>query len=57
MYLLFELCDCDLRTYLNERGAIPPQLLAQGFRDVCLGLAHCHAALVIHRDVKVGGKW
>ncbi|MDF1506306.1 serine/threonine-protein kinase, partial [Roseisolibacter sp. H3M3-2] len=41
-----------LRAVLRERGALPFDEAAAVLRDVAAGLAHAHAARIVHRDVK-----
>jgi serine/threonine-protein kinase len=39
---------------LREEGALPPADVCRIGRQVCAGLAHAHAAGLIHRDLKPG---
>ena len=41
-----------LRAALRAEGAFAPERAARVLRDVAAGLAHAHAARVVHRDVK-----
>jgi len=42
----------DLKTYLSQRGTLPPTEAAAIVREVCVALDAAHAAGVVHRDLK-----
>ena len=42
----------DLKTYLSQRGTLPPTEAAAIIREVCVALDAAHAAGVVHRDLK-----
>ena len=52
-WILMELLEGrDLRDVLRQTGALPPPNAARILADAARGLAHAHAAGVVHRDVK-----
>jgi serine/threonine-protein kinase len=52
-YLVVELVrGPTLRRLLQQRGALPPEIGASIVMELLSGVAHAHAAGVVHRDVK-----
>ncbi|MBX3221457.1 MAG: protein kinase [Labilithrix sp.] len=52
-YLVVELVrGPTLRRLLQQRGALPPEIGAAIVMELLAGVAHAHAAGVVHRDVK-----
>ena len=60
LYLIFEYLDYDLKKYMQRMGAMSPQLVKvsavphlQSFiYQLLLGVEHCHAHRIMHRDLK-----
>ena len=52
LFLVLELLDCHLRTYLRERGGLDQQTCANFNAQILAGVAHCHDRQVLHRDLK-----
>lgn len=51
--LVFELCEIDLKNYLDsKRGILNPRVIQGLMRDLFHGLAYCHNQKVLHRDLK-----
>lgn len=50
-YIVMEACKCSVLDGLKNEGLVLEDL-SRVFREMALGLAHCHAANVVHRDVK-----
>jgi len=42
----------DLRSWLDEDGALPPVQAVGLILQACVGLAHAHALGIVHRDLK-----
>eukprot|EP01088_Endostelium_zonatum_P009755 TRINITY_DN23065_c0_g1_i1.p2 TRINITY_DN23065_c0_g1~~TRINITY_DN23065_c0_g1_i1.p2 ORF type:complete len:310 (-),score=53.66 TRINITY_DN23065_c0_g1_i1:1135-2064(-) len=53
LYLVFEFLDQDLHAYINStKEMISPQLVKSYMYQLLLGVSHCHAHRVFHRDLK-----
>jgi len=51
--LVFELCDLDLKNYMEEcRGPIPSDKIKDFLYQLCAAVAFCHKERVLHRDLK-----
>ena len=50
-FLVLELLDCHLRTYLHERGGLGMDC-ASFTAQILAAVAHCHERQVLHRDLK-----
>lgn len=50
-YIVMEACKCSVLDGLKNQRLLMEDL-SRVFREMALGLAHCHAANVVHRDVK-----
>lgn len=50
-YMVMEACKCSVLDGLKNEGLVLEDL-SRVFREMALGLEHCHAAGVVHRDVK-----
>ena len=51
-FLVLELLDCHLRTYLHERGGLDMGGCASFTSQILAGVAHCHDRRILHRDLK-----
>lgn len=52
-YYVMELVNGgSLEDLLQSRGRLPVDDAVQMFRDICIGLNHCHAKGVLHCDIK-----
>jgi len=51
--LVFELCDLDLKNYMEEcHGPIPLYKIKDFLYQLCTAVAFCHKERVLHRDLK-----
>lgn len=50
-YIVMEACKCSVLDGLKNQRLLMEDM-ARVFREMALGLEHCHAANVVHRDVK-----
>jgi negative regulator of the PHO system len=51
--LVFEICEVDLKNYLDQkRNILSPVAIKSFMRDLFEGLAYCHSQKVLHRDLK-----
>jgi serine/threonine protein kinase len=51
-YMVMEKCSSSLWHYLNEMNETTERTFGNIFRQMLFGIAHVHAASVVHRDVK-----
>ena len=53
LVLVFEICEIDLKNYMDQRnGIIQLPHIKSMLRDLFSGLAYCHSQKVLHRDLK-----
>ncbi|XP_063388389.1 cyclin-dependent kinase 2-like [Cydia fagiglandana] len=53
LFLVFEYMHMDLKRLMDlTRGPLRPELVKSYVRQLAAGLAYCHAARVLHRDLK-----
>ena len=52
VFLVMELLDCNLQTYVTERGGLDINLCASFTAQLLAGVAHCHDRRILHRDLK-----
>lgn len=55
LYLVMELMEQDLAVLLygpDSRGDLSAGVVKRFMRQLCEGLGHCHAHMVMHRDIK-----
>jgi len=53
LYLVFEFLDQDLHVYISStKDMIAPALVKSYMYQLLLGVSHCHAHRVFHRDLK-----
>jgi len=50
-YIVMEACKCSVLDGLKNQRLLMDDL-SRVFREMALGLAHCHEARIVHRDVK-----
>lgn len=51
--LVFEYCEWDLKKLMDSKGApLSVEEIRHFLRQLCEGLAYCHANSIIHRDLK-----
>lgn len=57
LFLVFQYLDCDLRKYMRRQfgkgNGMPNALACRFLHQILLGLAHVHAAGIMHRDLKL----
>lgn len=51
-YLVMDLCGCSLMQMLTERSDVSEKMVVGVFREMLQGIAHVHAASIVHRDIK-----
>eukprot|EP00928_Gymnodinium_smaydae_P099379 TRINITY_DN9461_c0_g2_i1.p1 TRINITY_DN9461_c0_g2~~TRINITY_DN9461_c0_g2_i1.p1 ORF type:complete len:448 (-),score=87.71 TRINITY_DN9461_c0_g2_i1:174-1517(-) len=51
-YIVMERCDLTLLRRLQRSPEVNEEFLADAFSGMLSGLAHCHRANVVHRDIK-----
>ena len=53
VYLVYELCDSDLETVIRDKGVVLKAADRKAYLQMLLrGVAACHGADVLHRDLK-----
>lgn len=52
LYLIFEYLEYDLKKFMQRNGPLTPAQVKSFTYQLLLGIEHCHAHRIMHRDLK-----